>query len=91
VTLDGNGNQQVLWHCAGVRTSSPSLFLNFKNFFIFSVDILSRAGMLMLMRSDAPSTITPHGKLLYFHSATFWNWLMHFPLLKIVYCIVLYF
>jgi hypothetical protein len=71
VTLDGNGNQEVSWHCAGVRTSSTRLFLNFKNFFIFSVDILSRAGMLTL--SDVPSTITLHGKLLYFHSATFWN------------------
>ena len=71
VTLDSNGNQQVSWHCSGVRISSPRLFSNLSNFFIFSVDILSRAGILKL--SDVPSTITLNGKMFSFHSATLWN------------------
>lgn len=41
VTLDCDGKQSVSWHFPGIRTSAPRSFLCFKNFFSFSVDLLS--------------------------------------------------
>lgn len=47
--------QLVSWHCARLRTTSPRLFSCFKNFAIFSVDLLSRRCNLKC--HDLPTTI----------------------------------
>ena len=71
ITLRDDGTQSVSWHCSGVRTSLPRSCLSFKNFLVFSVDLLSRKTNLGI--NDLPQMITFHGKVLYFHSATLWN------------------
>ena len=71
VTLDANGNTSVSWHCAGQRTSTPRVMTNFQNIVIFSVDLLSRAGMLHI--NDLPPKITVQGKTFYLQAATLWN------------------
>ena len=70
-TMDADGKEHVSWHCAGERTSSPRMMINFKNIFIFSVDLLSRAGKLNIC--DLPSQITVNGKALKLQAATLWN------------------
>lgn len=70
-TLHDDGTQSVSWHCSGVRASLPRSCLSFKNFFVFSVDLLSRKTNLGI--NDLPQMITFHGKLLYLQSATLWN------------------
>ena len=44
--LNENGDAHVSWHCAGIRTSTARTMLNLKSFIIFSVDLLSRGGVL---------------------------------------------
>ena len=36
------GQIEMRWHCSGQQTYSPRLLFNLKNFFIISVDLLSR-------------------------------------------------
>ena len=60
VTLDDNSHPQPSWHCSGVRECSERSLINLKIFFIFSVDIISRGGMLTL--AQVPSSIVLHGK-----------------------------
>nr|XP_058954461.1 uncharacterized protein LOC131781763 [Pocillopora verrucosa] len=71
VTLDANGNASVSWHCAGQRTSTPQVMTNCQNIVIFSVDLLSGAGMLHI--NDLPPKITVQGKTFYLQAATLWN------------------
>lgn len=71
VTLDANGNASVSWHCAGQRTSTPRVMTNCQNIVIFSVDLLSGAGMLHI--NDLPPKITVQGKTFYLQAATLWN------------------
>ena len=71
VTLHCDGTQSVSWHCHELRMTSPRLFSCFKNFVIFSVDLLSRT--LNLKFNDLPTTIVLNDKPLSLHSATLWN------------------
>ena len=61
----------VSWHCLGVRKCSTRQFVNSRNFVVFSVDLLTRQGMLKL--SQVPSTVALSGKEFQFHSETLWN------------------
>jgi hypothetical protein len=71
VTIDDNGNSHPSWHCSGVRTSSERSLINLKSFFIFSVDLLSRGGMLTL--AHVPLSIIIHGNSFSLYGATLWN------------------
>ena len=71
VTLDDNGHPQPSWHCSGVRECSSRSLMNLKSFFSFSVDLLSRGGMLTL--AQVPSSIVLHGKTFSLFGATLWN------------------
>ena len=70
-TFCDDGTQFVSWHCSGVRTSLPRLFLSFKNFFVFSVDLISRNTNLDI--KDLPQMITLNRTILHLQSATLWN------------------
>lgn len=71
VTLDDNGCAHSSWHCAGVRESSERSLDNLKNFFVFSVDLLSRQGLLKLVQ--VPLSIVLHGRTYYLNGVTIWN------------------
>lgn len=70
VTQTCNGPPLVSWHCTGMRETSHRTFVCFKNFAIFSVDLLSRC---KLQISDLPPNIILNGQELTLHSATLWN------------------
>ena len=55
----------------GARTSLPPLFPSFKNFFVFSVDLISRN--INLDIKDLPQVITLHKTILHLQSATLWS------------------
>ena len=57
VTLNAeNGDAHVSWHCAGTRVSSPRTMLDLKTFVIFSVDLLSRGGLLTIHHTPSLSS-----------------------------------
>lgn len=60
VTLNENGDAHKSWHCADIRVSFPRTMLNLKSFVIFSVDPLSRGGILKL--SNTPLSISFFGR-----------------------------
>ena len=70
-TLNENGDAHVSWHCAGIRTSTACTMLNLKSFIIFSVDLLSRGGVLKL--SQVPPQIVLFGHTFNLYGATLWN------------------
>jgi hypothetical protein len=71
VSLDENGDPQASWHCLGVRKCTERSFTNLKNFFIFSVDLISRGGMLKL--SQVTQSISLNGTTYTLYGATLWN------------------
>ena len=71
VTLNCDGTQSTSWHCSGSRESTSRSFSCFKNFFVLSVDLLSRRNYLKF--KDVPACIYLNGKQLHLHSATLWN------------------
>ena len=71
VTLNCDGTQSTSWHCSGSRESTSRSFSCFKNFFVLSVDFLSRRNHLKF--KDVPACIYLNGKQLHLHSATLWN------------------
>lgn len=71
VTLDENGCAHESWHCSGVREVSGRSLDNLKSFFIFSVDLISRSGLLRL--AQVPSHIVLNGNTYNLHGATLWN------------------
>ena len=70
-TQNCDGTTSVSWHCAGIRTTYQRTFHCFKNFAIFSVDLLSRRCKLQI--SDLPASIILNGQQLTLHSGTLWN------------------
>lgn len=72
VTLNAeNGDAHVSWHCAGTRVSSPRTMLDLKTFVIFSVDLLSRGGLLTIHHT--PQSIFLYGNRFKLVGATLWN------------------
>ena len=71
VTLNENGDAHLSWHCAGTRVSSPRTMLDLKTFVIFSVDLLSRGGLLTI--PHIPQSIFQYGNILKLFGATLWN------------------
>ena len=71
ITLDDNGCAHKSWHCGGVREISERSLENQKSFFIFSVDLLSRGGLLKL--AQVPLCVVLHGKTYNLYGATLWN------------------
>jgi hypothetical protein len=71
VTLDENGCAHESWHCSGVREISERSLNNLKNFFVFSVDLLSRCGLLRL--AQVPLHIVLNGNTYNLYGATLWN------------------
>lgn len=71
VMLDVNGCAHESWHCAGVRENSERSLDNLKSFFVFSVDLLSRGGLLTL--DQVPLCIVLHGRVYNLYGATLWN------------------
>ena len=70
-TLDESGDAHMSWHCAGVRVSSPRTMLNLKSFIIFSVDLLSRGGLLQM--SQTLPSISLFGRSFQLYGATLLN------------------
>ena len=58
-------------HCAGIRTTYQRTSHCFKNFAIFSVDLLSRRCKLQI--SGLPGSIILNDQQLTLHSGTLWN------------------
>ena len=71
LTNDGNGNNVVSWYCSGLRKYFPRQFVNFKNIYIFSVDLISRKRPLKF--GNLPCSVVLNSSTLYLHSATLWN------------------
>ena len=71
LTNDGNGNNYVWWYCSGLRKYFPRQFVNFKNIYIFSVDLISRKRPLEL--GNLPFSVVLNSSTLYLHSETLWN------------------
>ena len=65
------GNNFVSWYCSGLRKYFPRQFVNFKNIYIFSVDLISRKWPLEL--GNLPCSVFLISSTLYLHSATLWN------------------
>ena len=71
VTLDDNGCAHSSWHCSGVRENSERSLYSLQNIFVFSVDLLSRGGLLKL--PEVPLSIVLHGRVYHLYGATLWN------------------
>ena len=71
VILDDNGCAHSSWHCSGVRENSERSLYNLQNIFVFSVDLLSRGGLLKL--PEVPLSIVLHGRVYHLYGATLWN------------------
>ena len=70
-TLNEHGHAHISWHCAGIRVSTPRTMLNLKSFIIFSVDLLSRGGVLKL--ANTPMSVSLFGRNFSLFGATLWN------------------
>ena len=71
IILDDQGGAQMSWHCAGIRASTPRTMVNLKSFLIFSVDLLSRGGLLTI--THLPVSIFLYGRTLTLFGTTLWN------------------
>ena len=71
VILHDNGCAHSSWHCSGVRENSERSLYNLQNIFLFSVDLLSRGGLLKL--PEVPLSIVLRGRVYHLYGATLWN------------------
>lgn len=71
IITDCNGGQVPAWYCSGVRANLPRQFCNFKNIFVFSVDLLSTGGQVEW--EMLPASLVLNSIQLHLHSATLWN------------------